>query len=263
MLYHLPFEVEKTRFSKQALHGKNRNIELGVDLGLKHFAVLSIMDKSNIKAPKEIMRYFIGQGQLFDMKFSTNTGKFELQERKTTNIKLKLIHLRSEITHIQHKLHTYQNRLVEKGVSNFKMKFKYNHLKTTLSQLWIKISNINREIVNLLQHTILTIATYYNVSMIKCENLKWARHTKRSQVGAYLAFWQTHWFYSQVQEGIHLQATRNNREFKQVDARNTSKRCSKCNTIGTRTGKAFFCPDCSITIDSDLNAGRNIVLCPC
>ena len=268
MLYHLPFEVKKTRSSKQAYHEKKKHIELGIDLGLKHFTVLSIMDKSEQTHPKEIFRYFISQKQLFDMKFNTTTGKFELKKRtphqqltNPTNIKLKLINIRKEIRHIQQKLHTYENHFMKGESINYKKKFKYNRLKRWLSLLWDKVSNINKEIVHLLNHSILSIANYHNVSIIKCENLKWAKNSKRKQVGQFLAFWQTHWFYSQIQQAIQLQCYLNNIRFQPINARYTSQKCSQSGHIGQRIGKSFFCPECHMSLDSDLNAARNIALC--
>ncbi|MBY9005936.1 MAG: hypothetical protein KGD63_04180, partial [Candidatus Lokiarchaeota archaeon] len=99
MLFHLPFEVKNKSYSKQAhSEEKKTQIELGIDLGLKHFTILSIMDKSEPHCPREISRYFIGQKELFDMKFTTTTGKFEQIKSNphqnlmiSTNIKLKLI----------------------------------------------------------------------------------------------------------------------------------------------------------------------------
>ncbi|MBY9006033.1 MAG: transposase [Candidatus Lokiarchaeota archaeon] len=268
MFFYLPFYVKKKSCLKQAPHENKNLIELGIDLGLKHFAVLSIMDKSDPSCPKEIMRYFLGQKQLFDMKFNTITGKFKPRQRgpnhivnTPTNIKLKLINIRSEIKLIQQKLHTYQNRLSQKGISNSKRKFKYNRLKIYLERLWERISHINKEIVNLLNHTILKIANHHHVSVIKCENLKWTRHSKRKEVGQFLAFWQILWFFSQIQSAIQLRAHLNAIEFKTKNARNTSQKCSTSGHMGQRTGKAFFCPHCEMSLDSDLNAARNIALC--
>ena len=225
------------------------------------------MDKSEPHCPREISRYFIGQKELFDMNFTATTGKFEQIKRNphqnseiSTNIKLKLINIRKEIRHIQQKLHTYENSLSKRGISNYKITFKYNRLKKHLSQLWVKISHINKEIVHLLNHTILTIAKYHHVSKIKCENLKWARASKRKDIGQFLAFWQTHWFYSQIQQAVQLQCHLHNISFKTVDAKYTSQKCSYCGHMGQRVGKSFFCPDCRIHLDSDLNAARNIAL---
>jgi len=51
------------------------------------------------------------------------------------------------------------------------------------------------------------------------------------------------------------------REFVMVDPRNTSKRCSRCNTIVDKTlsDRVHNCPICGLSIDRDLNASINIL----
>lgn len=51
----------------------NNDIEMGIDLGLKHFAVISIRNK---KRGDEIARYFLGQKAIFGYKFNQDNGKF-------------------------------------------------------------------------------------------------------------------------------------------------------------------------------------------
>jgi transposase len=267
LYFHLPFEVQKKSLSKQSHNGTQPRIEIGVDLGLKHFAVLSVMDKSSPQDVKEIARYFLGQKTLFDMIFNISTGRFEKKKRfyntsseNPSNVKTKLIHIRSEIGIIQHKLHEYQNRLLEKAFIQIQKKRKNNRLEATLGVLWDRIHHINLEIVRLLNHTILQIARYHKASVIKCENLKWARHSKRKEVGTFLAFWQTHWFYAQIQDAVKLQAYLHNIHFKRIKAGGTSQICSHCGNVGQREGKRFYCSHCKGHLDSDLNAARNIAL---
>ena len=49
-----------------------------------------------------------------------------------------------------------------------------------------------------------------------------------------------------------------------VDARGTSRRCSRCGHHGIRQGKSFTCtnPACGTRIDADLNSARNIQVAP-
>ena len=82
--------------------------------------------------------------------------------------------------------------------------------------------------------------------------------------GAWLASWQVHWFFSQVQARATLLARLAGIAVELVDARGTSKRCSACNTTGIRKGKTFSCTNkfCKKVMDSDLNASRNVRIAP-
>ena len=286
VIINLPFEVKRRALSKQTQEArKQRNIEIGVDLGLKHFAVLSVMDCTIPGAHREVARYFLGQKTIFDMKFDLRSGRFVKRARfhdllcdKNSNQKNKLIALRSEIRNLQRKLHEYENRLTQRGVHCPGDKLKFNKLSQRLSGLWDRVHNCNLEIVRLLNHVIISIAEYHRASVIKFEDLRWARHEKKREKGKFMAFWQTHWFYSQVQEAVKLQAYLHSISFKLVDARYTSQRCSSCGRLvyinfrgekvrNKKVGKRFTCqnfrehPNLSpFRLDSDLNAARNIAL---
>lgn len=285
LILNLPFEVKKKVDSNQSRASNGKKIEMGVDLGLKHFAVLSVMDRTNPAQPREIIRYFLGQKTLFDMKFNSGTGRFEFKDRfnnhptnSRSNAKLKLIILRRKLRDLQRKINKYKDRLEDRGITNYRDKIKHNKLKRRLSLLWDRISNINLEIVHLLNHAILEIAKYHGASVIKMENLKWAMHSKKRDIGKFMAFWQTHWFYSQVQEAVKLQAFLYSISFKLVSAVNTSKKCSECGQLRyiddtgrksspIREGKRFSCGNKkghkelrTFQLDSDLNAARNIAL---
>jgi transposase len=175
--------------------------------------------------------------------------------------------LRRETRHIQQKLHEYKKRCQKRGITRPEEKYKYNSLKRTLSGLWERIRHCNEELIHLLNHVILELATYHKVSEIHVENLKWSRHSRKSKAGKYLAFWQTHWFFSQVQEAVKLQAFLHRIRFKRVNAAYTSKTCSECGERGRVSGKLFTCDNTKshrggrvIELQSDLNAARNIAL---
>ena len=234
---------------------------MGIDLGLKHLAVLSIWNKEQ---NKEIARYFLSPKQLFDMKFNHTDGKFHpfkvtYLRRTPSNIKIKLIRLREQIKALQKKKNEYEQRLLEKNISNYRKKLNWNKMRRTLSLCWERLHRLHLQGVHLLTHIIISIANYYNISTIKVEDLRWAAHSRKRDTGKYLSFWQTHWFYSQIQTAINLQCQLNSIQFQKVSAHNTSKICSCCGTIGIREGKQFKCSYCGLRLDSDLNASRNIV----
>ena len=84
LLLHLPLELNSSDLSDQAPESVNlpeKRIELGADLGLKHPAVLSVMDRSDPDKPVEIARYFLNMKILLDMNFNSVAGKFEKKAR--------------------------------------------------------------------------------------------------------------------------------------------------------------------------------------
>ena len=234
---------------------------MGIDLGVKHFAVISIR---NNEIHKEVARYFLGPKQLFGMKLNPNDGKqypilIDGAQKRSFNIKMKVIRLREHIKSLQKKKNTYEQRLLSQNITTFRKKFKWNHIRTHLSLCWERLQRLHLQIVHHLNHIIIAIAKFYNVSTIKVEDLRWVCHSKKRDVGKFLCFWQTHWFYSQIQSAIKLQCRFSSIRFQRVPARNTSKRCSRCGNIGIRNGKTFTCPHCNMIVDSDLNAARSIV----
>ena len=279
LLLNLPFEAKKRSLKSFQENGQSSsNLEMGVDLGLKHPAVLSIWDKVG---KREVARYFLSWKNLFDKKLIEQdtwftddcsdlkfkkTLKWQNQTRfntisynKQSNIKLKLIDLRNQIKLLQRKKNNYEQRLLSSGVSNFRSKLKWNKIRGELSLCWNRINNINCQIVNLVNHFTIQIAKFHGVIKIKMEDLRFAKHSKKSNSGKFIAFWQTHWFFSQVQDAIKLQCKLNGIRFQKVSAGYTSQRCSRCGKLGSRDGKHFYCTECELTIDSDLNASRNIV----
>ena len=121
--------------------------------------------------------------------------------------------------------------------------------------------------MRLLNHVIVDIAEYHGASVIKFENLKWSKHSKKQKTGSRLSFWQTHWFFSQIQEAVKLQTSLRGIEFRTVKAAYTSQDCWECGHRGSLLGKTFICSNSKehasgkpIHIQSDLNAARNIAL---
>jgi len=274
-LLHLPFELPSNDLSKHSSpETQTSRVVIGVDLGVKHLAVLSVMDLTDPHHPVEIARYFIGMRTLFDKKFNSVSGRFESKERfnhshskKKSCIKRKLRNMRHEARNIQRKVHEYENHFSERNTNSPARQYKHYRLTKTVSGAWNRVKHLNEEIIHQLQHLILQIALYHNASLLKFENLKWSRHSKKKYVGSYLAFWQTHWFFSQVQESVKLQASLHGITFQLVNAAYTSQTCWECGKRGRREGRNFTCMNHAlhaskkpIFIHSDLNAARVIAL---
>ncbi len=278
LILNLPFEIKKGQSNpSQEQDSNNLNIEMGIDLGLINFAVISVRDKNQ---KIELARYFLGTRQLFDKKLveqdkciAQDNGKkdtvrvlrWQNQDRfnafpydRQSNVKLKLINLRKQIKQLQRKKNNYEQCLLEKGINNFRSKLKWNKIRKELSLCWDRLNRLNKQIVNLLNNYVLKIACFWKVSTIKMEELRWVTHSKKRDAGKFMAFWQTHWFYSQVQNAVKFQCDLNSIRFQRVPAGLTSQKCSHCGELGSRTSKQFSCPHCGLKLDSDLNAARNI-----
>ena len=322
LIIHLPFEQKKGEESKLTHPSLRKEREMGVDLGLLHFGVVSIQDALK---REEIKHYLLGAMELFDMKVDETTGELISQDRfknshqkSPSTIIKKIMNLRGEIRHVQRKLNESKNfidgiyntfrdylsnldvsafsiilstkkyrfknyrfnnkemrklkmillkieatpeckeEILMRFIPNYHHKQEVNRLTCVLSLLWNKIHKYNRQIIQLLSHFIISVALYHEVSVIKMENLKWSLLSKKKEAGAFLAFWQAHWFHSGVQEAVRTRCWLHGITFKRVPARDTSQQCSRCGEMGTRAGKKFSCSHCGLTLDSDLNAARNI-----
>ncbi len=194
---------------------------------------------------------------LFDMKFDDNAGKFVYlpnKELNPTNIKQRLINLRKEHRIVQKLRMEYENR----RPNDYWNKIKWYHRMKTESYIWSKIQRLNKEVVNRLSGLIVRIAHYHGANRIKAEELSWSKHSKKSEKGSWITFWQTHWFFSQVQYMTLQNALRKNIEFVVVNAYKSSHICAVCKEEGFRNGKTFHCKHCGTYVDSDLNASRLI-----
>ncbi|NVM30223.1 MAG: transposase [Candidatus Helarchaeota archaeon] len=117
---------------------------------------------------------------------------------------------------------------------------------------------------------ILAACEHHRVNVIRMEDLRWSKHSKKTDINYFLALNQIHWFFGQIQARIADLAPRKGIFVEWVKAKHTSSRCSKCGHIGmtkaerkrARRGKVFKCPKCGFQLDADLNAARNIRVAP-
>ena len=261
LLLNLPFKKKIKEVSKPSLEETQSPLEMGIDLGLKHFAVVSIYNREQ---NKEVARYFLDPRNLFDKKVNPKNGVLSFPQiysdkRHPSNIKWTLIKLRNQIRALQKKKNNYEQRLLSRDITRYRDKLKWNKIRKNLSLCWDRLHRINRQIVHYLNNKIIMIASYWNVSTIKVENLKWISHKNKKICGAFLSYWQTHWFYSQIQTAIEVQCHLKKISFKKVPAYKTSQKCSCCGEEGVRKEKTFLCTHCGFQLDADLNAARNIV----
>ena len=106
---------------------------------------------------------------------------------------------------------------------------------------------VSREIVNIAKRS---------KSGIKLENLKGVRNNRRH---AKSFNYNLHsWSFYQLEQFIKYKAKLEGIPIIYVEAKNTSKECSRCGDIGVRTGKKFECPNCGHVDHADANAGFNI-----
>ncbi|MBD3211381.1 MAG: transposase, partial [Candidatus Lokiarchaeota archaeon] len=288
LLLSQPFIVTKKSCSKPS-QNQTKEVRMGVDLGLKDFATLSIKAQG-----QEIARHFLNE-KIFDYNFEKGSFVWKNpNQTQLTNIKYRLIRIRRTIRETSRKIKRYESYFIRKypqwekilfntplievkqrqgvlfdrisNLSNFQTKYfeRYCQRKIFLSRLWERVQQINTEIANLVAHNLVEIAKHYRVSHIKFEDLRWAKNSRTQNAGNYLAYWQVHWFYSRIQSITEGLSSRAGIKVLAVDPRNTSKNCEVCGEKGSRTSKGFRCTNkhCAkygITVDADLNAARNIV----
>ena len=250
---------------------------MGVDLGLKHFAVLSIFEYNKDTGKKqEVGRHFLDQRRVLACKFDPVTLRFNDPFRLDYNIIRRLEHLRKQ----QRSLGSIKNRMEDDGGKTRTKK--YYHIKKSHNFVWKKIRKIHSTLTGQIAHTIMEIALAYNVSLISFEDLRWSTHSSRKSVGKWLSHNQQHFFHGQVIDHVQTMAVFKPLNVKRVCARWSSQiawtvqstkslkismttgRHEVESSLGKRTRKTFFyesdIPDISWKGDSDLNAARNMAL---
>ena len=240
----------------------------GFDPGLKTFGTVSIA--KCIKEPSgswkrvnatrgDLARYFLDPKQLLlGNRTAWFAGSGVLSGHQCFNVKRRLVELQKQAWQYQSKLKRY----AANHHLNYRHKVKYQRLRREWKRVWRKIKNLHLELARQLATRVIAACQQHAVEVLRLEDLSWAKHSDKNEVGYFLATWQVHWFFAKVQALLAPMAERNGIQVEWVKAKNTSQRCSRCGNLGTRMGKKFKCPQCGLELDSDLNAARNIQVAP-
>ena len=274
LLLHLPFEKEcmVNPFPGNANAGATSQpdhvVIAGADLGLKQLAWLSIGDCQRTgrgngswepvnKDHPEIARYCIDQPQLAGRKDAWLAGAASWP---VPNVKRKLIALQSRARALQRQ----KDMLRQRYRGRYKHAWRYFVARCEWQRCWRKVRHLHEEIARQVATRIVAACKHHEVGLLRFEDLSWSSHSTKRVSGTWLAAWQVHWFFSQVQERATRLARLAGVAVELVDARGTSKRCSACGAIGNRNGKTFSCTnkDCEKMMDSDLNGSRNVQFAP-
>ncbi len=146
-------------------------------------------------------------------------------------------------------------------VKQIKRKFKFLRSKLqskgtrSSRRLLKKISGREQRFMRAVNHSISKeIVNSFDGGKIVLENLKGIRKIWR---GKRMNYWISNWSFFQLQSFIQYKAERNGIEVVRVKPNYTSKLCSKCGQLGTRSGSSFVC-HCGFSLNADLNASRNL-----
>ena len=93
-----------------------------------------------------------------------------------------------------------------------------------------------------------------SAKQVNIENIKQLRFKKRSSRKL------SHWTYAKIFERLERKCEEEGVLLKRISPTYTSQRCSNCGWTRKRNrkGKSFECDKCGFSLDSDLNASRNI-----
>ncbi len=132
---------------------------------------------------------------------------------------------------------------------------KYRKLK----QIKYRESNIVRDLNHKISKKIVLTAKENNCS-IKLENLKGIQNDKK--YARSFKYSLSSWSYFQLRSFIEYKAKKFGVDVGLVAPAYTSKKCSRCGTLGIRKGKSFMCPQCGHVDHADANAAFNIAVWP-
>lgn len=250
-----------------ALDREARAKVASVDLGLKTLATMHVGEyvkeggRWTHANPhhRELQRYFIDQEQLDGPRHGWLVpGGVPRDGNGRTggvfNFKRRLLNLLHDAWKHQSLVDNFKNE----HPRDYKHHARYDTLKMKLDRAWEKLDRLHDEIAKQVATRIVAACMFNDVDVLRFEDLSWSRHSKKRNVGYFLASNQVHWFFARVQAIARDMAMRHGITVEMADARDTSKTCSKCGERGVRKGKVFTCSSCGLQLDSDLNAARNI-----
>ena len=157
----------------------------------------------------------------------------------------KVVKLGKEALHIHNKYKNIRRDLQSKG--------KYKKVKAIKNRESRIVRNLNHQVSS----AIVSIANKLK-SGIKLENLKGIRNNKKHTKS--FNYNLHSWSFYQLEQFIKYKAKLEGIPIIYVEAKNTSKECSRCGSIGVRLGKKFECLNqkCGHVDHADANAGFNI-----
>ena len=208
-------------------------------------------------ARPETTRYCIDQAELAGKKDAWIAGASSLP---VPNVKRKLASLRFQARALQRK----KDALKQSNPGRYKHLSPYFVVRREWQRCWRKIRHMHDEIAKQVATRIVSACKLHGFDLLRFEDLSWSSHSSRRDAGAWLSWWQVHWFFSKVQEVAIRLARLEGICVELVNARGTSRRCSSCGVEGDRKGQTFTCinPRCGKSLDSDLNAARNVRVAP-
>ena len=148
----------------------------------------------------------------------------------------------AQVKQIKRKFKFLRSKLQSKGTKSAKRLLRKVSGREQRFMRWIN-HNISKEIVS-----------NFDGGKIIMENLKGIR---RTNLGRKMNYWINNWSFFQLQSFIQYKAERRGIEFVKVKPNYTSKICSKCGQLGSRSSSSFVC-HCGFSLSADLNASRNL-----
>ena len=225
--------------------------------------------KERIDVPIQIPEYYL---KYLDWSYQTalltidKKGRFFLNITFSRDISINEISNRLQVgvdVGINH-IAVTSNRQFFSGNKIKRYRLKFKRLRARLQskgtrsaqKLLKKISGRERRFKAYWNHAISKrIVANCNAGTIVLENLKGIRNVRK---GKRFNFWLNGWSFFQLQEFIKYKAERQGIGVIKVSPYHTSKSCSRCGQVGSRSKGFFKCLHCNYSLNADLNASYNL-----